>query len=190
MSSLCIRETLATKERESRDAYEFSDKQLQAYHQKLTDAEDKLQEYRARNADGQPGSATDVHARSASLRTQGEQARIALLEQQVRAASITAQLSGESAVTTVQTRETLHRARLIELQAELDRLLLNFTARHPDVVRVRHQMEDVQRQLDQERDHAAAGPSPPDNESPPLHPPSHDLPNHPPQAHRQHHPPP
>src|SRR3546814_8739493 len=88
---------------------------------------------------------------------QVEQARMSLLEQQSRAASITAQLSGESAVTTVQTRETLHRARLIELQAELDRLLLNFTDRHPDVVRVRHQMEDVQRQLDQERDHAAAG---------------------------------
>src|SRR3546814_15713081 len=92
-------------------------------------------------------------------RTQVEPARMSLLEQLSRAASITAQLSGESAVTTVQTRETLHRARLIELQAELDRLLLNFTDRHPDVVRVRHQMEDVQRQLDQERDNAAAGPS-------------------------------
>src|SRR3546814_5978363 len=105
-----------------------------------------------------------------ALRTQVEQARMSLLEQQSRAASITAQLSGESAVTTVQTRETLHRARLIELQAELDRLLLNFTDRHPDVVRVRHQMEDVQRQLDQERDHAAAGPSPTGNEYSRLNP--------------------
>src|SRR3546814_569040 len=95
---------------------------------------------------------------------------MSLLEQQSRAASISAQLSGESAVTTVQTRETLHRARLIELQAELDRLLLNFTDRHPDVVRVRHQMEDVQRQLDQERDHAAAGPSPTGNEDSRLNP--------------------
>ncbi|HEY9541493.1 MAG TPA: XrtA system polysaccharide chain length determinant [Luteimonas sp.] len=170
MSSLFIRETLATKERESREAYEFIDKQVQAYHQKLTDAEDNLQEYRARNADAQPGSATDVNARISALRTQVEQARMSLLEQQSRAASITAQLSGESAVTTVQTRETLHRARLIELQAELDRLLLNFTDRHPDVVRVRHQMEDVQRQLDQERDHAAAGPSPTDNEYSRLNP--------------------
>src|SRR3546814_5711495 len=96
--------------------------------------------------------------------------RSSRLEQQSRAASITAQLSGESAVTTVQTRETLHRARLIELQAELDRLLLNFTDRHPDVVRVRHQMEDVQRQLDQERDHAAAGPAPTGNEDSQLNP--------------------
>src|SRR3546814_3242419 len=70
MSSLFIRETLATKERESREAYEFIDKQVQAYHQKLTDAEDNLQEYRARNADAQPGSATDVNARISALRTQ------------------------------------------------------------------------------------------------------------------------
>src|SRR3546814_7458789 len=76
MSSLFIRETLATKERESREAYEFIDKQVQAYHQKLTDAEDNLQEYRARNADAQPGSATDVNARISALRTQVEQARL------------------------------------------------------------------------------------------------------------------
>src|SRR3546814_7925848 len=98
------------------------------------------------------------------------QARMSLLEQQSRATSISAQLSGESAVTTVQTRQTLHRARLIELQAELDRLLLSFTDRHPDVVRVRHQMEDIQRQLVQERDGTAAGPSPTGNEDSQLNP--------------------
>lgn len=171
MSSLFIRETLATKERESREAYEFIDKQVQEYHQKLTDAESNLQGYRARNADAQPGSATDVNARISALRTQVEQARMSLLEQESREASITAQLSGESAVTTVQTRETVYRARLIELQAELDRLLLTFTDRHPDVVRVRHQMEDVQRQLDQERNRAAtAGSSPTGNEDSQLNP--------------------
>lgn len=170
MGSLFIRETLATKERESREAYEFIDKQVQEYHRKLTDAEDNLQGYRARNADAQPGSATDVNARISALRTQVEQTRMSLLELESREASITAQLSGESAVTTVQTREMLHRTRLIELQAELDRLLLTFTDRHPDVVRIRHQMEDVQRQLDQERTRAAAGLSPAGSEDSQLNP--------------------
>ncbi|MGY1457217.1 MULTISPECIES: XrtA system polysaccharide chain length determinant [unclassified Luteimonas] len=157
MGSLFMRETLATKERESREAYEFIDKQVQAYHRKLTDAEDNLQEYRANDIDAQPGSAVDANSRISALRTQVEQTRMALLEQESRESSITSQLSGESAVTSVQTRETLHRSRLIELQAELDRLLLTFTDRHPDVVRVRHQMEDVQRQLEQERRRAASG---------------------------------
>ncbi|HRO27357.1 MAG TPA: hypothetical protein PLD19_07970 [Luteimonas sp.] len=155
LGTLFIRETLATKERESREAYEFIDKQVSEYHRKLTDAENNLQAYRSRNADAQPGSATDVHSRISALRTQVEQTRMTLLEQESREGSVAAQLSGESAVTSVQTRETLYRTQLIELQAELDRLLLNYTDRHPDVARVRHQMGDVQRLLEQERNRPA-----------------------------------
>ncbi len=159
MGSLFMRETLATKERESREAYEFIDEQVQEYHQKLIDAENNLQQYRSRNADAQPGSATDANSRISALRTQVEQARMALLEQEARASSLASQLSGEAAVTSVHTRETGYRARLIELQAELDRLLLTYTDRHPDVIRTRHQMEDIQRQLDDERRRAASGQS-------------------------------
>ncbi|TYT23612.1 hypothetical protein FZO89_15325 [Luteimonas viscosa] len=159
MGAMFINETLATKSRESREAYEFIDKQVQEYHRKLIDAENNLQAYRSRNADAQPGSATDVHSRISALRSQVEQTRMSLLEQQSRESSIASQLSGESAVTSVQTRETMYRTQQIELQAELDRLLLNFTDRHPDVQRVRHQMEDIQRQLDQERARAASGQS-------------------------------
>lgn len=159
MGSLFIQETLSTKERESREAYEFIDTQVQLYQRKLVESENNLHQYRVRNEDAQPGSAVDANSRISALRNQVEQTRMALLEQEARAASIAAQLSGESAVTTVQTREMLHRARLIELQAELDRLLLNYTDRHPDVVRTRHQMEDAQRQLEQELSRAASSSS-------------------------------
>src|SRR3546814_17431844 len=67
MSSLFIRETLATKERESREAYEFIDKPVQAYHPKHTDAEDNLQEYRSRKRDVQPGSAPDENTSHPAL---------------------------------------------------------------------------------------------------------------------------
>jgi len=149
--SLFMEETLAAKERESREAYEFIDKQVREYHGKLTDAEKNLQDYRSRNADAQPGSAIDVNTRITSLRTQVEQARMALLEQESRESEITSQLSGESAVTATNTRENLYNTQLIELRAELDRLLLTFTERHPDVVRIRHQVEDIQRALTAER---------------------------------------
>jgi polysaccharide chain length determinant protein (PEP-CTERM system associated) len=149
--SLFIEETLAAKERESREAYEFIDKQVQDYHAKLIDAEQNLQDYRSRNADAQPGSAVDVNSRIGSLRTQVEQARMALLEQESREGSIASQLSGESAVYAVQTRENLYRTQMIELRAELDRLMLNYTERHPDVVRIRHQLEDLQRSLNAEQ---------------------------------------
>ena len=50
----------ATKSRESREAYEFIEKQVQEYHRKLTDAENNLQDYRSRNADAQYGSVWTV----------------------------------------------------------------------------------------------------------------------------------
>jgi polysaccharide chain length determinant protein (PEP-CTERM system associated) len=150
LAALLIDESLAAKERESREAYEFIDSQVQDYHAKLTEAEDALQQYRSRNADAQPGSATDVNTRISSLRTQVEQTRMSMLEQQSREQALAAQLSGESAVTAVQTRENLYRSQLIELQNTLDSLLLTYTDQYPDVVRTRHQIEDIQRALQQE----------------------------------------
>lgn len=151
LGSIFIQETLAAKERESREAYEFIDKQVQEYHGKLTGAERNLQDYRSRNADAQPGSAVDVNSRIGALRTQVEQARMSLLEQESRESSIASQLTGESAVTAIQTRENIYRTQLIELRAELDRLLLTYTDRHPDVVRIRHQIEDIQRSVTAEQ---------------------------------------
>ncbi|GAA0715671.1 XrtA system polysaccharide chain length determinant [Dokdonella soli] len=147
MAALFIQESRATKERESREAFEFIDNQVKDYHKKLTDAEASLLKYRSANADAQPGSATDANARIGALRTEIEQARMSLMEQQSGEGALAAQLSGESQVTAVQTREGLYRAQLVDLQAQLDRLLLTYTEQYPDVVRTRHQMQDLQRQL-------------------------------------------
>jgi polysaccharide chain length determinant protein (PEP-CTERM system associated) len=162
-----IEESRATKERESREAFEFIDSQVSDYHAKLTKAEEGLLKYRSANADAQPGSATDANARISALRTQVEQARMSMMEAQSREGALVAQLSGESEVTAVQTRAGLYRAQLIELQAQLDRLLLNYTDQYPDVVRVRMQMQDIQRQLQTEEQrrttNSGSGQSPFDN---------------------------
>lgn len=150
MGELFIKESLATKERESREAYEFINSRVNDYHKKLTDAEDNLQAYRSANADAQPGSATDVSTRIGALRTQVEQSRMQLMEQRSSEQALAAQLSGESAVTAVQTRESVYRAQLLTLQGQLDTLLLSYTDQHPDVVRVRHQMADIQAAMQQE----------------------------------------
>ena len=150
MGQLFISESLATKERESREAYEFIDSRVGDYHKKLTDAEANLRSYRSANADAQPGSATDVSTRIGTLRTQVEQARMQLMEQRSSEQALASQLSGESAVTAVQTRESVYRAQLLSLQGQLDTLLLNYTDQHPDVVRIRHQMADIQTAMQQE----------------------------------------
>lgn len=146
-AELFMSETLAAKERESREAYEFIDSQVQAYHAKLTDAESRLKAFRASNPDANPGSDTDVRTRIASLRTGTEQARTQLSEMRMREASLLGQLSGEAETSGARTRSGEMQVRLAELQGQLDRLRLEYTDEYPDVVRVRHQIEDLQKSI-------------------------------------------
>lgn len=149
-ADLVIEESLATKERESRQAYEFIDQQVEQYHAKLTDAEARLEQYRRDNPDARVGVEMDVNARIGELRRHIETTRLELIDQRSEEAALQAQLSGESEVSAVRTRESEMRARLIELQSERDRLLLSFTDRHPDVVRVQHQIRDLEDALEAE----------------------------------------
>lgn len=156
LANLVIEESLATKERESRQAYEFIDEQVHQYHAKLTDAETKLEQYRSANPDARAGVDADVNARIGELRRQIESAKLELIDQRSEEAALQSQLSGESEISAVQTRASEFRARLLELQAERDRLLLSFTEQHPDVVRVQHQIRDLEEVLKQETDRQQA----------------------------------
>jgi polysaccharide chain length determinant protein (PEP-CTERM system associated) len=146
---LFISESLASKQRESRDAYEFINGQVEAYREKLTTAENKLKEYREANVDARPGSEADTASRISQLRTQVENAHMDLMEKRSQEASLVAQLSGESEISSVQTVEGVYHAQLADLQTQLDKLLMTYTSEYPDVVRVRHQMQDLRQQLTQ-----------------------------------------
>ena len=148
-AQLFISESLASKQRESRDAFDFINGQVEAYRKKLTDAEDKLKDYRGANADARPGSEADTDARISQLRTQIENARMDLMEKRSQEASLTSQLSGESEISAVQTTEGVDQTQLANLQAQLDTLLMSYTSDYPDVVRIRHQMEDLRQQIAQ-----------------------------------------
>ncbi|MDQ0007980.1 polysaccharide chain length determinant protein (PEP-CTERM system associated) [Luteibacter jiangsuensis] len=143
---LFISESLASKQRESREAYEFINSQVEAYRTKLTDAEDKLKAYRDANADARPGSETDTNTRISQLRTQIENNRMDYMQRQSQAAVLSAQLNGESEVNAVQTVGGIYQTQLADLQGQLDKLRLNYTEDYPDVIRLRHQIEDVRRQ--------------------------------------------
>ncbi len=156
-AELFIAENRAAKERESREAFEFIDKQVRDYHAKLTGSEKGLMNYRSANIDAQPGSVADSTARINALRAQVEQARMSMMEQQSRESALVSQLTGESEVSAVQTRSSMYRAQLIDLQNQYDQLILNYTDKHPDVVRVRLQMQDLQQQLAAEEARRAQG---------------------------------
>lgn len=156
-AQLFISESLASKQRESRDAYEFINSQVEAYRHKLTDAEDKLKTYRDANADARPGNDAETNSRISQLRAQIENTRVDLTEKRSQEAALMSQLSGESEVNGVQTTQGLYEAQLAELQGELSKLLLTYTDEYPDVIRIRHQMQDLRQQVAQsEQRHQSA----------------------------------
>lgn len=157
MGELFIEESLAAKLRESRDAFEFIDSQVDAYHKKLTDAEDALKAYRAEHADARPGASVDTNTRIGQLRSAVEQAHMQLTALSSTEHTLEQQLAGESEITSVQTRKGQINAQLAELNARLQTLLLTYTEQYPDVVRTRHQIEDLQQELrrESEREKAA-----------------------------------
>ena len=146
---LFISESLASKQRESRDAYDFINSQVEAYRQKLTDAEDKLKTYRDSNTDARPGSDADTNSRISQLRTQIESTQLELTEKRSQAAALEAQLSGESEVNAVHTTQGIYDTQLADLQGQLDKLLLTYTDQYPDVIRIRHQIQDLRQQMAQ-----------------------------------------
>ncbi|WP_213947661.1 XrtA system polysaccharide chain length determinant [Luteibacter sp. dw_328] len=161
---LFISESLASKQRESREAYEFINSQVEAYRAKLTDAEGKLKAYRDANADARPGNDVDTNSRISQLRMQIENNRMDYMQKQSQAASLAAQINGESEVNAVQTVGGIYTTQLGDLQGQLDKLLLNYTEDYPDVIRLRHQIEDVRKQAQTaDAQRAAGGPMPIDH---------------------------
>jgi polysaccharide chain length determinant protein (PEP-CTERM system associated) len=147
---LFIRESLEAKERESREAYEFIAARVEEYHTKLLEAEERLKQFRAANLDARPGTDVDVRTRITQIRGAIEEARTSLLELQMRDNALAAQISGEAEVSGLRSRAAQFRQRIAELQAQLDTLRLDYTDEYPDVVRLRHQISDLQTALARE----------------------------------------
>ncbi|MGA7296268.1 MAG: XrtA system polysaccharide chain length determinant [Rhodanobacteraceae bacterium] len=155
-ASLFIKESLDAKMRESRDAFQFIDSQVKAYHSKIAEAESRLKDYRETHVDARPGDASDTNSRIGSLRSGIETARMNLTELNSQQNSLQSQLAGESEVTAVQTRTGQISTQIAQLQGQLQTLLLTYTDNYPDVVRIRHQIDDLKRQLDQEKQRSRA----------------------------------
>jgi polysaccharide chain length determinant protein (PEP-CTERM system associated) len=121
------------------------------YHAKLVQAEEALKEFRSANIDAQPGTDADVGARLSALQTRIEQATQQMRETEIKKRSLEKQLSGEAETSSVMTREGQYRARLAELQSQLVSLRLSYHETYPDIVRLRHQIEDLNEAITAER---------------------------------------
>jgi len=151
IADIFIAESLGSKTAESQGAFEFIDKQTQEYHQKLADMEERLKEFQIANIDVRPGSDGDISQRLNALQQRIEQSRQELKEAEIRKKSLEKQLSGEAEVATTISREGQYRQRIAELNGQLETLRLSYHDTYPDIVRLRHQIEDLKQAIEQDK---------------------------------------
>jgi len=147
LAELFVEESRQAKDRESQSAYEFIDKQVQEYHDKLVTAEQNLKQLRSKNLDAQPGSEAAILERINTLQGRYEVTGLALKEAQVRRKSIKRQLGDESAMSASLNREGQYHDRIVSLQNELYSMRLKYLDNHPDIVRTQHQIEDLRESI-------------------------------------------
>lgn len=147
LGDLFISEGERSKIEESQAAYAFIDNQVQEYLQKLTSVEDELRKFRSENPDVRPGQESELSSRIATLQSNIEQTRLLIRETTIKRDSIKEQLSGEAAITISQSKEGQYRAKISELQTQLETLRLDYNETYPDIVRLKHQIDDLKNSM-------------------------------------------
>ena len=74
-----------------------------------------------------------------------------LREALIRKSSLKNQLSGEAAITISQSKEGQYRSKIANLHAQQETLQLDYTDTYPDIIRIKHQIEDLKEAMIQER---------------------------------------
>lgn len=144
VTDLFIKDSYETKRKESREAFQFIDKQVKNYKAQLQEAEANLKAFTGNNMDGTESAA---ETRIATLRQQIETAKLDIEENETRIRSLERELSQEGQFVERRFRSDVFRESLAEAQSQLDVLRLSYTDDHPDVVSLKHKIEDMRRAI-------------------------------------------
>jgi polysaccharide chain length determinant protein (PEP-CTERM system associated) len=142
VAEIYVRESTNLKEQESREAFQFLDERVKEYRQRLAEDHSKLLAY-YRGPRGGNGALAAGRGEAAAQPTSGR-LKISpeeLAELRLEEGTLSAQLGRKGAVPADPTAslqaEEHYRARVLQLQNELDHMLVAYTDEHPDVKRAR-----------------------------------------------------
>lgn len=152
---------LGEKKKDTEEAKRFIDEQIAAYEGKLSEAENRLKEFKMRNfgyAVG--GGGGDRFAQMTTLSDDLGKLRIDLRAAEQSRDALRRELSGEqpslpvdaNPVASANVRATETEVRLEAQQRQLDELLRRFTENHPDVITTRRLVAQLEQQKKQEAD--------------------------------------
>lgn len=132
-----LADTEKRKREESLGAYNFIDAQVQSYKHQLELAEEKLKEFNSANLDG---SRESVAGRLSQLRSDIENLKINIEESQARVNTLQQQLGNEGQYQHAKGQVDELKQRRQTLNAQLEKLLLDYQEDYPDVISARAQL--------------------------------------------------
>lgn len=151
-----VEDTLGIKRTGQEEAQQFLREQIAEYEKRLAESEQRLVEFKRANIGKMPDQRGDYFTRLQGETNALETARNELALAESRRAALQRQVDGEdpfmfgldspiAAPTAVGEKGDLT-ARIAQLEARVEELLLRFTEKHPEVVGARKQIEDLKRQ--------------------------------------------
>ncbi len=151
--TIFVESSLGATRQDSDSARRFLDDQIKTYESKLTEAEGRLKAFKLRNIEMQSEAGLDSAGRASQIESTLNQARLELREAESARAAAARQLEEMRAQTAkalagptpeVQTPEL--DTRLLAQKQNLDGLLQRYTDGHPDVIRTRTLIADLEEQ--------------------------------------------
>lgn len=155
--SIFVESSLGDKRQDTDSARKFLDEQIRNYEKKLSDAENRLKEFKLRNIDLALTEGKSGVDRLGHLTTQLNVARLELREAEQSREALRRQIAGEEPVLLPDAPGSESSVSLPEIDGRidtqkrnLDTLLQRYTEQHPDVVGTRRLIKDLEEQKRQE----------------------------------------
>ncbi len=149
---LFLERSIQEQSRESNEAFDFIQNQVQVYREKLAGSEERLRDFRAVSGLGIVSNGNNIDQEIIDLRRGIEKTELDLREAQAQASSLERQIAGESVSAVSVYRETQYQEQIGQLQNEIERLRLDYTDTYPDIVRLKQQINDLRQMAGRERD--------------------------------------
>lgn len=157
--SIFVESGLSEKGNDTSRAQHFIDDQIKDYGKRLTEAENRVKDFKLQHMDLGEGGSTDYFGSLSTLNDKLQQAKLQLQEANQSRDALKKQLADEQArpVAAAQTDDPSALAtpdldtRIDALKKNLDDLLLRFTDQHPDVVNTRNMIKELEKQRDEKR---------------------------------------
>lgn len=145
-----VEDTLGNKTDDSDQAEEALRQQLEQYELRLTDAENRLKEFKRHNIGMMPDDRGDYYSQLQSVQVERDTVQETLRIERKKQITLERQLVGEEPVFGLMTPVTRNAGtqsaldiQISELEQRLTVLTIDFTDQHPEVARVRERLESM-----------------------------------------------